>query len=376
MGWSTALFLRRLGHAGSLTVVERGGEDYSSTARSAGGIRHQFTLPENVQLSMFGTEYLRSLRDTPLAADFVERGYLFLAATQAGEETLKTSNVMQRRLGAHVALMTPAQIASKWPFLRTDDVRLGAFGERGEGWLDSHLLRSSFAQQAKALGAEQLKHTARRALLDGRGRVEALELSDGSRLECDVLVNALGPSAADLMTATVPDFNLPVRRRKRNIFFFDCKSSMPHCPMVIDSSGVYFRPEGSGYIAGCSPEADEADPDVAPGDFSVQEELWEERIWPALAHRAPLFECLKVKSSWAGHYEYNTLDHNGIVGPALADNLYLINGFSGHGLQQSPGAGRALAELVLKGRFESIDLSRFSYRRIAEKQPLFEQNII
>ncbi len=203
-----------------------------------------------------------------------------------------------------------------------------------------------------------------------------VRLADGAELPCDVLVNALGPSAAELMVSLDPRFPLPVRRRKRCIFFFDCKEPMPGCPMVIDTRGVYFRPEGKGYIVGSSPEREEDDPDVEPGDFEVIDLLWQERLWPALAHRVPKFDCLKVQSSWAGHYEYNTLDHNAIVGPALADNLFLINGFSGHGLQQSPGAGRALAELILKGRFETIDLSRFSYDRIAKKQPLLEQNII
>jgi FAD-dependent oxidoreductase domain-containing protein 1 len=241
MGWSTALFLKRLGHKGSVSVVERGGEDHSSTSRSAGGIRHQFTLRENIHLAQFGSEYLRGLEGTPLSAAFQERGYLFLASSDNGVQTLKTSNQLQLSCGAEVSLLEPAQIAKRWPYLTVDDVKLGAFGEKGEGWLDAHLLRSSFAIQAKSLGVEQ---AVTKGLLGSNGRVRGVELADGTTLECDVLVNALGPSCAELMRSIDPAFDLPVRRRKRCVFFFTCKSEMPRCPMVIDSSGVYFRPEG------------------------------------------------------------------------------------------------------------------------------------
>jgi FAD-dependent oxidoreductase domain-containing protein 1 len=335
MGWSTALFLKRLGHQGPVTVVERGGESHSSTARSAGGIRHQFTLEENVRLSMFGTEYLRSL-PTSLSCSFREGGYLFLASSQGGADALRRANELQRRCGAQVksskrifssspcfvqvSLLDANATTARWPFLHGEDVALAGFGEAGEGWLDPHLLRASFAVQAQAvtlnlalfsyvvvnvcsfvqLGAEKLLDTVTR-VVPGKGRkVSGVALQSGRNLECDILVNALGPSCAELMWSLDPSFNLPVRRRKRCIFFFTCKDPMPLCPMVclrfgfwgkvsqlgqvIDPSGVYFRPEGSGYITGCSP-SEENDPDVEPGDFEVDHDMWEERLWPALVKK-------------------------------------------------------------------------------------------
>lgn len=232
MGWSTALFLKRLGFPGKVVVVERGGEDHSSTARSAGGIRHQFTLRENVQLSMFGSEYIRSLEGTPLSVGFQERGYLFLASSSQGVDTLRSSNALQRDCGAKVSLLQPPDVLCRWPYLALHDVLLGAFGEAGEGWLDPHLLRSSFSAQATQLGVEQMRQTVQRGLMGSDGRVKAVELASGETLECDILVNALGPSCAELMKSLDPNFDLPVRRRKRCIFFFSCKDPMPLCPMV------------------------------------------------------------------------------------------------------------------------------------------------
>ena len=446
MGWSTALFLKRLGYAGRVVVVERGGEDYSSTSRSAGGIRHQFTNEENVRMSMYGTEYLRSLVGTPLDVQYKECGYLYLAGSDEGEQVLRESNLVQKKCGANVSLLSRQAIQERWPYLFTEDLVLGAYGEQGEGWLDPALLRCALKTQAMSMGVELHKAVVSRVHFGDSG-VVSVELEDATKLNCDALVNAMGPSCADLD----PSFSLPVKRRKRTIFYLECKEEMLNFPMVINNDGIYVRPEGCGYISGGA-ESDLVEADAEPGDFEPCDDLFDEIIWPSLAQRVPAFECVKVKSSWAGHYEYNTLDQNAIIGKReakkrderrdsrvktqqsrlesqdsrlksqrsrvetqestvetqesrletqqstvkrvirfrfshyslpsplgaspTASNMYLINGFSGHGLQQSPAAGRGLAELMLTGSFHSIDLTRMSYERIARKEPLFEKNII
>ena len=147
-------------------------------------------------------------------------------------------------------------------------------------------------------------------------------------------------------------------------------------PLVADPSGFWIRPEGRGFITGWSPpEADDAPADL--DDFAPDHAIFENTLWPALAARIPAFEQLKVMRAWAGHYDYNSLDQNAVIGPdpELSNFLY-ANGFSGHGIQHAPGVGRALAELIVHGRYRTLDLSSFGYARIAAGRPLFERNVI
>ena len=172
--------------------------------------------------------------------------------------------------------------------------------------------------------------------------------------------------------------------RKRCVFSFMCKGPVENAPLLIDTSGVWMRPEGhrtaEGQMFICggpssTPETDD-EPD-AGHDFDVEWPLFEEVYWPALATRVPAFESIRPGRAWAGHYDMNTLDHNAIVGRASeVRNFYLANGFSGHGLQQSPAVGRGLAELIVHGRYLSLDLGDLGYERVLEGRPLLERNVI
>ena len=109
----------------------------------------------------------------------------------------------------------------------------------------------------------------------------------------------------------------------------------------------------------------------------MDDAIFDNILWPAFAHRVPAFERLKVTGSWAGHYDYNALDQNAVIGPdPQLPNLLYANGFSGHGLQHAAGVGRAIAELIVHGRYRALDLSVFGYERIVAKRPHFERNVI
>ncbi|HEY8245135.1 MAG TPA: FAD-binding oxidoreductase, partial [Casimicrobiaceae bacterium] len=203
-------------------------------------------------------------------------------------------------------------------------------------------------------------------------RVVALRLADGSRIAGDAFVNAAGPWAASV--ARWLDIDLPVRARRRCVFVFTCPAPLPRCPLVIDPTGLWFRPEGEGFIGGISPDAAD-DPDDAP--LEVDHALFDAVLWPALAKRVPAFEALRVTNAWAGYYEMNTLDHNGIVGAhSRWANFHFANGFSGHGLQQSPAVGRGLAELIVHGRYRTLDLSPLGFGRIVAGEPIVEANVV
>jgi sarcosine oxidase len=205
------------------------------------------------------------------------------------------------------------------------------------------------------------------------GRIRGVRLEKGGAVEADLVVNAAGPRAAEVASlAGVED--LPVRPRKRFVFRIESPIALPECPLVIDPSGVYFRPEGDGFLCGTSPPA-EADPDTL--DLDMEYALFHETVWPALARRVPTFDALKLGSSWAGHYAFNTVDQNAILGPhPEIRNFLFANGFSGHGLQHSPGIGRALAELILHGAFQTIDLTRLGFDRFNRGALLLEENVV
>jgi glycine/D-amino acid oxidase-like deaminating enzyme len=157
-------------------------------------------------------------------------------------------------------------------------------------------------------------------------------------------------------------------------YVFDCRADLGMAPLTIDVTGVAFRPEGRQYLAIVSPPA-ARDPDTE--DLEPEYGLFEETIWPALAARVPAFEAIKLTSAWAGLYDYNSFDQNAIIGPhPELGGLLFCNGFSGHGLQQAPAAGRAVAELIVHGAYRSLDLSALGFDRIPADRPLREANVV
>jgi FAD-dependent oxidoreductase domain-containing protein 1 len=362
---------------GSVLVLEQDfSYEHCATARSAASIRHQFSTPDNIRMSQFGTQFVRNA-NTLLAVGgdapdvgFHEGGYLFLA-TQAGLSVLQANHSVQRSLDVDVALLTPAQLHTRFAWMRTDDLSAGSLGLSGEGWLDAYGLMRALRRKAVSLGVQYREAKVIGVQRQGR-RITQLALSDGSAISCGSVINAAGTGAAELARAA--GLALPVQARKRCVFYFTSPAQVNHCPLVIDPSGAYFRPEGQGFICGISPP-EAQDPECF--DFEVQHSLFDDILWPTLAARVPGFEAARVQRAWAGHYDVNTLDHNVILGAHPdVDNLLFANGFSGHGMQQSPAVGRALSELVTYGAYRSLDLKAFGWQRILENKPLLEVNVV
>jgi len=201
---------------------------------------------------------------------------------------------------------------------------------------------------------------------------DGVRCADGTRHAGDAIVLAAGAWSAALLRPLGID--LPVRARKRDVFVFESPAAVPGCPLIIDPSGVWCRPEGACFICGAPPRGDDVD------DASLEHidhALFDEHIWPVLARRVPAFEALRVTSAWAGYYEMNLFDHNGLVGALpQSPNLHLACGFSGHGMQQAPAVGRALAAHIAGGRWPSPEIEALSAARLWQGRPLRERNVI
>jgi len=377
MGSSTAFHLKReMGFPGSVLVIERD-PTYarSATALSASSIRLQFSTPENIRMSAFGVTFLRAMKERfgPEADPrFHEGGYLIMAGPE-GAATLAANVETQRREGADTRLIEAGELQKHFGWINPEGLGAAAHGPNREGWFDPQALLNTLKREARAAGAEYLTGEVV-GIEAGKGRIKAVRLADGSRIACGVMVNAAGPNAGRV--AALAGVPLPVEPRKRTVFVLHCRAAPQGLPLIGDPSGVWMRPEGAFHIAGWSPPPDQ-DGAADPNDFEPDHDQFESQVWPALAHRVPAFEATKMVRAWVGHYDYNTLDQNGIIGrhPGL-ENLYFINGFSGHGIQQSPAAGRAIVELIAHGRFQTLDLSRLGYARIAANEPLREDEVL
>jgi glycine/D-amino acid oxidase-like deaminating enzyme len=348
-----------------------------STARAVGGLRQQFSTPENIAMSRFTLELIRQLKATfgPEAdVAFREQGYLIMAGPQ-GERLLSENVALQQTNGADIVLLDAPALAQRFPWASTDEVAAGAFGRSGEGWFDPISLANLMRNAAKARGVAVL-HDRVTGIDTTGGRVMAVALASGGRIDCGALVDAAGAWAGEL--AALAGLRLPVQPRKRFVYVIDCREAtdeLHRAPLTVDPSGVWFRPEGRLFLCGKSPEENREPP--ATDLDAIDHTFFEEEVWPRLAARVPVFESVKAVNAWAGYYDFNTLDQNAIIGPHPAcRNFYFANGFSGHGAQQAAAAGRAIAELIAHGAFQTIDLTRLGYARIAEGRPLFERNVI
>jgi FAD-dependent oxidoreductase domain-containing protein 1 len=376
VGSSVAWGLRAEGFSGSIALIERDPQFAAcATTLSCASIRQQFSIPENIRLSQFTLGLFRRLKDE-FGADadisFREKGYLILAGPD-GVPILRQNHAVQMAEGADIVIEDAAALEARFPWLSAEGIAAGALGRTGEGWFDAHEYLQLFRRALRTKDVSFIKAGVTGIARSGNA-VTKVMLDDGSEISAGIVVNAAGPNAGNV--AAMADIALPVEPRKRSVFVFEAREKFDDMPLIVDPSGIYVRPEGSVYITGGA-ESYDTDAAADPADFEPDWSLFEETIWPVLATRIPAFEAIKPTRAWAGHYDYNTLYQNAVIGrhPEV-ENFIFANGFSGHGLQQAPAVGRAVAELVVHGGYRTIDCSVFGYGRIADGLPYRELNVI
>ncbi|MGI9315756.1 MAG: NAD(P)/FAD-dependent oxidoreductase [bacterium] len=378
MGSAAAYFLARADSCASITVIEPDPSyQFATTPQGAGGVRQQFSIAENIQLSRYSLEFYKNLeahmKDIPDLPhiNFREQGYLFLV-TAGGEDTLRRNQFLQSSFGVRADLIDYAEIRRRFPSIERNDIILGCHTP-DDGWIDPNAGLWCFRRAAEHLGVIYIKSKVT-GISSDKAKVQSLELESGETVTADFFINTAGPWVSGI--AGMTGAALPVVPMCRVQHFWKCEHDLEPLPLVKDESGMFFRSEGDGF-AGGRPSFN-IDPgfvgDIYSGFFA---NYFEDSVWPMLATLVPKFEALKLQRSWSGHYAQNTLDGNMIIGKYSPghDNIITACGFSGHGIMHAPAVGRALAELTIAGVYQSIDLSRMEIARVYNNKPLLEIGI-
>jgi FAD-dependent oxidoreductase domain-containing protein 1 len=375
IGLAVAYYLRMHKAACRVAVIERDpAYSLASTPRASGGVRRLFALPENIELSNHSIEVYGAFSEL-MAVDgekpdigFKKNGYLFIVPP-AGIATLRRNFERQLRHGVNVEWLEPAQLQGRFPSMRVDDLG-AAVQSHDDGWLDPHAVLMALRRKVKSLGAAIVNDEVVGIERNGK-LVRSISLKSGTVMKVEAVVNAAGAWAQRI--CAMLGIDVPIAPLRRYEHYFECEDAIEPLPYLKDVDRLAFRPEGRGYSGGVPTLLE-----PRGFNFEVDHHYFENVVWPALAHRFPQFEKTKCKSTLPGLYDQNDFDGNPIIGPleGECDNLYLAAGFSGHGLMHAPACGRAITERILDRRYETIDLARLGWGRIARGEPYAEQGII
>jgi FAD-dependent oxidoreductase domain-containing protein 1 len=375
IGAAAAYFLRSHPRAGRVAVIERDTSyQLASTPRASGGVRRLFSLPENIALSNYSIPFFERF-DAEMAVDgerpainFRKGGYLFIVPPAAAR-VLESNFAIQKANGVRVEWLERKDLKAKFPSMTVDDLGAGVLSP-DDGWLDPYGVLQGLRKKAQALGAEFVNDEVV-ALDVERRRLRAIRLRSGQTLQAEAVINAAGAWAKEI--CVMAGWTVPIEPMRRYEHYFEAAEAIEPLPYIKDVHRLAFRPEGKGYSGGV-PNLDEP----RGYNFDVDHDYFQQVVWPALAARFPQFERTKEKTTMSGLYDQNEFDATPIVGSwtGKLDNFYLMAGFSGHGLMHAPGCGRAIAELILDGSYQTIDLARFGWARIAEGRRCAEDGIV
>ena len=285
----------------------------ASTSRSVGGLRQQFSTPENIAMSQFTLSLIREIK-TLFGSDadvgFREQGYLIMATARIARSwrrTLRSSSPMAPTWCS----WSPPSWRAGFPGLR----RRASPPPASAGPARAGLILRAW----RPCSAMPPRREASAVLHD---RVTAIESAAASRRfgwqaapgslaaprQCGGTLGRGGRGDGGRAAAGRAAQALRLRHRLPR-----GSEALHKAPLTVDPSGVWFRPEGRFFLCGKSPEESE-EPPAADLD-AIDHAFFESEVWPRLAMRVPAFESVKAVNAWAGHYDYNTLDQNAVIGP-------------------------------------------------------------
>jgi glycine/D-amino acid oxidase-like deaminating enzyme len=375
IGSSVAYHLARDGRAGTIAVIERD-ITYSeaATPRGSGGIRQLFSLPENIEMARYGLDFYKKFDQTmsskgdQISISFRRQGYLFVS--DAGNEKVMEQNFHnQQKMGVKAQLLDNTNLEQLFPSIYNNDVKLAVYSP-DDAWIDAYSALNGFKSKARELGVTYVSEEISSANIQNK-KIKSLKCEEGPTVRGEVFILATGAWSGEI--AKYFDVNIPVEPMSRESYFFRCDKEIEPLPFIKTETDLAFRPEGNGFTGGMP------DWSVKGGwNWELSPTRFEDTVWPSLAHRIPAMKTIKLERSWRGHYARNNLDYNAIIGPWAANphNLLIATGFSGHGIMHAPATGLAISELVLEGRYRTIDLTRFGTERVLAEKPYRESGIV
>ncbi|WP_247730918.1 NAD(P)/FAD-dependent oxidoreductase [Halovivax limisalsi] len=358
----------------SVMLVEQGPLGAGSTARSAGGIRSQFSTAVNVSLSLASKPVWRSFEERfGVDIEYRRNGYLFLARTEPAAERFRENVAMQRELGAESEFLAPAEATEHCPGLEPEHF-VGATYNPDDGVADPNLAVQGYAAGAREGGVEIRTGTTVTDVLVDDGRVVGVEVEGDERLEVDYVVNAAGAWAGRFGELAGAD--IPISPRRRQVAVVEPSSPVPETdPLTIDlETGSYFRPEREG-IALVGGHFGSDDPAVDPDRFDEDMDLeWAAYAVEQAADYTTYFgPDTRIRRGWAGLYGV-TPDHHPVI-EETRPGFVTAAGFSGHGFQHAPATGRIVAEIVLDGEPSLVDVSMLDAARFEREEHFAEHNV-
>jgi FAD-dependent oxidoreductase domain-containing protein 1 len=373
VGSSTAYYLAMTDRAADVVVIEPDPSyEFAATPRATGTIRRTFSLPEKVTMSTYANIVYRNFSDyvdvdgQPAGnADFNPGGYLYLVAGRAGIGQIERVKQEMDAAGVRTEILDSDAVSAKFPEIQINDIDMGLFSP-DDGWIDPFGALQGFKGKARAMGVTYKKDRVVGINIDGR-KARSVVLESGDVLEAACVVNCANCWAPEV--SNMVGMTIPVAPLRRMSYYFDTQKTLSALPLVRDMNGVSVRPEGKGYLTGVT--------DYTSNygfNWNLDYTWFENTVWPKLANRIPSFEAVKLKSCWSGHYDMSLFDRCPFIGPWTGhlDNFYIAAGFSGHGLQHAPATARGLSELIMTGRYQTLDLSRLSFDRVGKNAPLVD----
>lgn len=366
---------------GSILVVERDPSLSESATRASNYcMRQQFATEINIKIAQYAAHFVKNFRsiaqdEADLVPDLSIRnfGYLYLADDEEFAQTLRNDQKAQAALGAGTQIIITEEIARRYPFFNLEGVLLGSLNTQDEGEFDGWTIFQNLRRIATARGVDYVHNEVVEIEVHDK-TVQSITLKSGQRVKVGKVVNAAGTRSG--FVSAMAGIPLPLEARQRYTYIFQGEHQLDQdVPLTIDPSGVHVRQFGDKFLAGAPPVGPEVGVEV--NDFQSRGDVWNQRMRGVMEKRLPALGKLTVTDTWIGHYDFNTFDHNAIVGPHhQIHNFLFCCGFSGHGSQQAPACGRAVSELITYGQFKTLDLTALRYERIEKGERMLERMVI